>query len=296
MQLKFQADLTPRIRRLDISTKNLAVGSFIGDYKSVFKGHGIEFEGYRPYTLADDASLIDWKASMRSNNLLVREYMEERNLEIVFLLDVSNSMIFGSHQKLKFEYAAELVSSITNAIIQKGDGAGLVMFSDGVRNNVYANIGLKQYYLMLKNLVNLQYYGGACNLSQALYYANTNVKPHTILFIISDFIGAGNQWTVPMKIASKKFETVCFIVRDPRDNELPADVGEVVVEDPSSEKQLLMDVDSVKAAYKKQVEEDLKNLKKNFMKFGVEFIELDTSKPYVAPILRFFDMRRRKWR
>ena len=107
-------DLLPVLRKIPFVKKGLLTSTTVGAYKSVFKGRGLEFAGYRPYSTTDDASLIDWKATARTGDVLVREYIEERNLNIIFLFDVSDSMLFGSTDKLKAEYAAELVASLSS--------------------------------------------------------------------------------------------------------------------------------------------------------------------------------------
>ena len=104
MRKKLNVDIVPSIRKLEVVTKGLIKTKGIGSYKSVFRGKGLDFSEYRPYSNVDDAALIDWKASMRTNQLLMRQYEEERDLNVFFLLDFSSSMVFGSTPKLKNEY------------------------------------------------------------------------------------------------------------------------------------------------------------------------------------------------
>ena len=129
---ELKLNLKPLIKKLEVSTKRGFIDILTGSYKSSFKGKGLDFEGYRSYISGDDASLIDWKATLRSQDLLIKVLTEERNVNIIFLVDVSSSMSFASIDKLKNEYAAELVASLSFAAIQAGDSVGLVMFNDKI--------------------------------------------------------------------------------------------------------------------------------------------------------------------
>ena len=127
MKKELNLELSESIKRLKIFTNQIVNTSFVGGYKSVFKGHGMEFEDYREYTPNDDASTIDWKASVRSKQLLVREFVEERNLNVFFLIDASSSMVYGSTDKLKMEYAAEIVATLSYTILQAGDSISFAL-------------------------------------------------------------------------------------------------------------------------------------------------------------------------
>ena len=132
----FKVDLVPALRRLEILSKGLTSSKIIGAYKSVFKGKGLEFSGYRGYTLEDDSNLIDWKASARTNEILIKEYSEERDVDVFFLVDCSPRMLFGSTEKLKAEYVIELTASLSHAILEAGDSAGLALYSDDVKADI----------------------------------------------------------------------------------------------------------------------------------------------------------------
>src|SRR3989338_7011118 len=146
MKKELKLDLSEGIKRLKILTNRIINTRFIGGYKSVFKGKGLEFEDYRPYTTHDDASTIDWKASVKSNQLLVREFVEERNLNTFFLIDVSSSMVYGSIDKLKVEYAAEVAAALSYVILNSGDSMGFALFNDKIVKNVLPAQGVVQYH------------------------------------------------------------------------------------------------------------------------------------------------------
>ena len=178
--MEFEIDLTPRIRRLEIFTRRIMRTKFISGYLSAFKGKGLEFEDYREYTTNDDARLIDWKASVRSNKLLVKEFVEERNLNVFFLIDVSSSMVFGSTRKLKNEYTAELAASMCYAILMAGDSVGFALFADRIVDKVKPDIGMKQFFTFSRALVNPKSYGGRSAFKElyrkglVFFYKNRN--------------------------------------------------------------------------------------------------------------------------
>ena len=127
---KFLVNFPQKISEFQAALQRFPVKKIL--YNVMFQGRGLEFDSYRDFSSGDDASLIDWRATLRSNNLLAKKYIEERNLNIYFLLDVSNSMLFGSGNKLKAEFAAEFVAAVSHLIAGSGDNVGLVMFNEKI--------------------------------------------------------------------------------------------------------------------------------------------------------------------
>jgi len=289
-------DIKPRLRNLQVATRYLTATNFMGEYTSVFKGRGIEFVDYRAYQPSDDASMIDWRASLRTGQTLVREYSEERNLNLLFMVDSSASMVFGSHEKLKHEYAAELVASMAMGTLSEGDCVGMHMFGKGVVARVPPYVGRQQAYLILKNLVNPNNYGGKCDFSKAIEETSAVLEKHSIVMFVSDFIGFTEKDERFMKIAARKYDAVAIVVRDPRDNELPDGLNLITLEDPQGERQMVIDSDRIRGDYAAAVKEELANLENFFHRNGIDHVFLDTSKPFIAPIIKFFRKRREKWR
>ncbi|MGB9749146.1 MAG: DUF58 domain-containing protein [Candidatus Woesearchaeota archaeon] len=294
---EFNVNLKPLLKQMEIfSKKDIAGGGFAGGYTSVFKGRGLEFEGYREYTPNDDASLIDWKASLRSNELLIKEFAEERNVNVVFAFDVSSSMSYASTKKLKNEYAIELIASIAFSILRAGDSIGLLMFSDRVKYYLKPALGHKQYYVIIKALLNPKLYEGDFELSKALSFLTTNLKKGSIVILVSDFIGLKSGWQNVLDVAVKKFDFIGIMVRDPVDNELPVKVGPVVISDPFSDDELLVDPDFIKQKYDNYTRNQRAAVKEEFLKRRCGFIELRTDKPFEDEILKFFKQRAKQWR
>lgn len=288
--------LLPAIKKLQIASRNTVRSPVLGSYRSVFRGQGLEFEGYRQYNPDDDADMIDWKVSTRTGQLLIKEFVEERNLNVFIMVDVSSSMIFGSHPKLKNEFAAEVAASLCYAILNAGDNVGFALFSDKVLIKSSPVRGQPQFYLFSKYLVDTEYYGGDYDLAGAMKFALTYLKGDSVVIIISDFIGLKGDWKKYTKLVAKKFDLVCISIRDPHDKTLPKEPGNIVIEDPYSDEQLIIDPSVIKEKYEQQVKSDQRMLTNYLHEIGSDYLELDTSRSYITPLMAFFKKRARKFR
>ncbi|MAF50720.1 MAG: hypothetical protein CMH64_01385 [Nanoarchaeota archaeon] len=294
--MAFKLKVKNLVTQLDIVTKGFTTSKMTGNYKSAFKGSGLEFDGFRKYMPEDDSSLIDWKASVRTNGLLIKEFKEERNLNIYFLFDVSTSMLFGSTERLKNQYGAELIASLSYASMQNDDSIGIGMFNDKIVRGIKPQSGEKQYYFLLGALTNSKLYGGRYDLNKALDFTLQFLEGSSLLFIVSDFIGLQKGWEKYIKKVSAKFDVIALMVRDPRDRELPEDVGDVVVEDPYGSEKLSLHPKSISKKYSKYVKKQEYQLEEVFKKAGSEFLSLSTDKDFVNPLIKMFARREQKFR
>ncbi|MFA5797806.1 MAG: DUF58 domain-containing protein [Candidatus Woesearchaeota archaeon] len=289
---KLDADLLPKIRKADIYAKQNVLSSIIeGNWTTTFKGHGIEFAGYRAYSYGDDASLIDWKASLRAKTSLVKEYEEEKSVNVYFLLDVSNSMLFTSQKKLKAEIGAEIVSSVSYAVLHAGDGVGLSMITDKLVTRLPINMGRKMHYFIMNDLSNVNNYGGGFDLDAVFKYLFSSLKDRAVIIIISDFIGLNNEWYKYLRIAAQKYQIIGIMLRDPRDRELPKDSGQYILEDPFTKDNLYIDTTRFSAAYKAYVEKEEAEIEKHFKATKSDFIKLSTDGEIYTPLIKFFKRR-----
>ncbi len=294
---KVNVDIPSAMKKLKVIIHMLMTTKFLETYVSVFRGKGLEFDSYRSYTMDDDASLIDWKASARTKELLVRKYVEERKLEVFFLIDVSNSMVFGSTEKLKNEYVAELVVALANAVLTAGDKVGYALFNSDITIKSPPLTGKKQFYTLANALVNPNTYGGGFDLYNALKFPLSFLKPGGIIFIISDFIGMkDDNWVKPLKWLSVNFDVIFLMIRDPRDKMLPRDAGQVLVADPYSHREVLVDAKLVREAYQACAERQEKELKRLTLESGVDLVPISTDESFVKPIVELFMMRKRRWK
>jgi uncharacterized protein (DUF58 family) len=291
---KLDIEVYPLIRQLKIATRKFVTSGFTGEYTSFFRGRGLDFSDFREYTMQDDASLIDWKASLRANQLLVKEYEEERNIKINFLFDVSNSMIFGSSKKLKNEYAASLIASLSYHILDVGDAVGLVMFNNEIVKEIPPKQGMGQFYVILKHLSNADLYGGNFDLGKALSHVLSRGEHGGILIIVSDFLGLKEDWEKILRIASKKFDIIGMMVRDIRDEKLETEVGQVVVSDPYSNANILIDPKKIKNLYEERTKAQKEAVRKILSRSYVDLVQLYTHESFISPLISFFGGRERR--
>ncbi len=293
----FKVDLSPAVKRLEIITKGLVNTKAVGNYLSVFKGKGLEFAGYTNYNPQFDASSIDWKATARTGNVLVREYVEERDINIFFILDASYNMLFGSTDKLKIEYAIELVAGLTHAALESGDQVGFALVSDQVIKKIHPQRGKKQFYIISRALLDVDLYGGGnFNFKEVADLLINYLKESTVVIIISDFANFRPDEEEKLKLITKKFDTIGIMVKDPRDRTLPLDVGQVVISDTSGKKTMIVETELIKQAYEKEVKEKEKKVKDAFLKAGADFIDVQTDKSYAQPIINLFRARALRWK
>jgi len=289
---KLDVELIPKIRKLDVYARQSALSQYIeGNWSTTLKGQGIEFSGYRSYTYGDDASMIDWKASLRSKSLLVKEYDQEKSVNVYFLLDVSDSMLFTSTKKLKAEYAAELVSSLSHAILKSGDGVGLSMFNDKPVTRREINIGLKMHRLIINDLSNVNNYGGKFSLDKTIRVLMNIIKTGAVIIIVSDFIGLSPTWAKYLRMLNARFEIIGIMIRDPRDRELPKDAGQFFLEDPYNGEKLYIDTAQYANAYKTYVEKEEEEIAKQFKAANASLLKIITNKDYTMDLIKFFKRR-----
>lgn len=261
-------------------------------YRRILKGRGLEFDGYRDYSPDDDANLIDWKASKRVNKLITKQYTQEKNLKIMFIVDVSERMVFGSEPKLKCEYATETIAALANLILNSRDKVGYILFSDGVKEFVGPQLGRKHFIRFMNTLTDARMYGGSSNLENAidfsLKYLNKDIAS---IIIVSDFINLNEKINNKLSLLVNQFETMAIMIRDPLDRTLPNISGEVIIENPETREKILINPNLARASYEKfamQQEVFVKNL---LFKTGIDTIELTTDKSFISSLATFLKER-----
>ncbi|USN45859.1 MAG: DUF58 domain-containing protein [Candidatus Woesearchaeota archaeon] len=273
------------------ANRDMLIDALEGDWSTSFKGQGMEFAGYRAYQFGDDASLIDWKVSLRSNKPLVKEFEVYRNFRVFILLDVSDSMLFSSTQKLKVEYAAEVAYVLADAILRSGDAVGFGMFSDGLRVRLEPNIGPMILQGIKHELHDVRNYGGPKSIVRPLKETLAFLNPRGILILISDFIGLEPNWTNYIRNFSQFFSVIGIGVRDPRDRHLPKDIGQLMVENPSTNEAMYIDTKDFSKKYEELVKKDENSLNSIFTGSQGDFIVLETNEEYFDKLITFFRKR-----
>jgi len=266
-------------------------------YKLLFRGKGLEFEAYRDYNPDDDASDIDWKASLRGQKLLVKQYREERDLKIIFMIDVGSNMVFGSSKKLKCEFVTELVAALSKVIMDINDRVGFIIFSDKIHHFIDPKSGEKHFQFFIDLLSQSETYGGATNLDLALEFALQYLDNSiNSVFLISDFLRITRETEKKISLISHKFETVAVRVRDMLDITLPNVSGEVILQNPLTQEQVVVSPGVARKTYEKYASEQSKIVEDIFKKTGTDHLDLITNKSFAIPLAMFLKERIEKGR
>lgn len=282
-----------KIRRIQITTSRKVTDVFAGKYQSVFKGAGMEFDEVRNYNPGDEIRSIDWNVTARMGHPFVKKFVEERELTIMILLDVSMSEKYGTAGNLKSEIAAELCSVIAFSATQNNDKVGMLTFTDRVERFIPPRKGLRHVLRVIREGLYNKPLGTGTNIKNVLEHLNRFSTRRTITFIISDFIDEGYART--LAITNKRHDVIAVSVTDPSEVGLPA-AGMVRFKD--AESGLVFDVDtsSPEAASSYRLSADLfiKNRSDIFKEAGVDNIDIRTDTSYVEPLIRFFRKRRKR--
>ena len=282
-----------KIRRIEITTSKLVTDFLSGQYESVFKGRGIEFDEVREYQPGDEIRTIDWNVTARMGHPFVKKFVEERQLTVMILLDASSSSSFGTTKRYKKELAAEVSAVLAFAAIQNNDRIGLIIFTDRIEKFVPPRKGLHHVLRVVREALYFTPKGKGTDIAGALRYLDNVIARRAVTFIISDFFA--KDFKKPLSIANKRHDVVAITIADPREAELPnagivelvdAETGRAYTIDTSSEK--------VRARYAKGASAIHKERGEIFGSVGVDHIDISTDKPYIEAFIKFFKMRKRR--
>jgi uncharacterized protein (DUF58 family) len=283
-----QREIIKKIKRVRIKTQRLVDSLLSGEYASAFQGHGLEFSEVRPYTEGDDVRLIDWNVSARMNAPYVKEYIEERELKINILVDISKSRNFGTIGSLKQDLLVEFGATIAWLGISRNDKVGITLFSDRVEKSLPPKKGKRQLARIIEALLYQQPTGTGTSIESGIAYLG--------VFIISDFL-TDEDLTRPLKVLSIKHDVVLVRISDRWERELPK-VGLVEIEDPESGEVLLIDTNNphVRKGYRELREKLDRGLTRARNQAGIDLIELSTGQNFLHPLLSFLRRKRTKRR
>jgi len=284
-----------KIRRIQITTSRMVTDVFAGQYKSIFKGKGMEFDEVREYQPGDEIRSIDWNVTARMGHPYVKKFVEERELNIMLLLDKSGSSYFGTSTQLKSSLAAEICSVLAFSAIQNNDKIGLIVFTDRIEKFVPPRKGRKHVLRVIREALYFKPGGKGTDIAGAIRYLNRVTKRRTVAFVISDFYAP--DYKIPLSIANKRHDIIAVTITDPLELELP-DVGMVKLED--AETGSVFSVDTSKFHVRKSYRADslrrFDQRKTLFRSVGVDNIDIRTNVPYFTTLLKFFKMRERRLR
>ena len=286
-------ELMQKIRAIQIKTSHMVTELMAGEYVSAFKGRGMEFNAVREYTPGDDVRLIDWNVTARMDQPFIKEYIEERELNVMLMVDVSSSGEFGSTGKFKNEISAEVASILAFSAIRNNDKIGLIVFSNKIEHYIPPKKGKAHVWNIIRTILNYQPEGRLTDLNIPLEYLLKIQKRKCIAFLISDFQATNYETNV--KLASQKHDLVAISISDPRERDLPK-IGLINLRDSESGETLLIDTDNremtkLLTSYEREKRGKFKKL---FRSIGVDTIEIDTDGSLVEPIIRYFKIREKR--
>lgn len=282
-----------KIRRIEITTSRLVTDFLSGQYESVFKGRGIEFDEVREYQPGDEIRSIDWNVTARMGHPYVKKYVEERQLTVMLLLDASSSSHFGTTKRFKKELAAEVSAVLAFAAIKNNDRVGLIIFTDRIEKFVPPRKGLHHVLRVVREALYFNPKGRGTDIAGALRHLNNIISRRAIAFVISDFFA--EDFKKSLSIANKKHDVVAITITDPRESELP-NAGIVELVDAETGKRYMIDTSSAKIRdrYGKKAREMREERAKAFGSVGVDHIDISTDRAYIDEFIKFFRMRKRR--
>ncbi|MGV8151913.1 MAG: DUF58 domain-containing protein [Candidatus Nanoarchaeia archaeon] len=290
MASELNPDIAGTISELDALMKKLRIKKEL--YKIIFRGKGLEFDGYRVFSPDDDASDIDWIGSSRANELLVRQYIEERDIKVVLAFDYSENMLISSGKKLKCEYSIEVSACLAHLVISSQDNFGFALFNEGVKEFISPKKGISQFRLFVDEISDAKKYRGDSNIEDTLSYLINNLDNSiSVVIIVSDFLKMRPSSLKLLKLLSSRFEVIGIMIRDPIDDTLPNIKGEIMVEDSKSGEQILIDPSVARKSYEKYAAEQKKLITDLFKDVSVDLLSLEVGTPFVYDLVQFLNQR-----
>ena len=286
-------DLLKKIQGFHFKTRHLANDLFAGQYESAFKGQGLEFVEVREYQPGDDVRTIDWNVSARFGHPYIKVYYEERELTVMFLLDLSGSLSFGTKTKFKRELLAEVAGMLAFLAIRTNDKVGAILFSSTVEKYIPPKKGSAHVWTLIKEIFTHQPSDLGTNINGALEYLNRVVKRHAIVFLISDCMDT--DFELPFSIAARKHDLSVIRISDPSEETLP-DVGLAYLIDPETNQVTLLNTRSNTLREKWRIHRRTHRtrLSQLLKKTGVDLVDIQTDGSVSEPLIRLFDKRKKR--
>jgi uncharacterized protein (DUF58 family) len=314
-------EILERVREIQVRTGRHVADVLAGEYVSVFKGRGMEFDEVRPYIPGDDVRTIDWNVTARMGEPYVKRYVEERQLNLMLMADVSASQDFGSASRSKREATAELCALLAFSAIRNDDKVGLTLFHGGIEHYIPPRKGQKHALRVVREVLahGLDTPEGAepevperrglfrrawrrprrprdsTSIAQAMEFLSSVTSRKTICFVVSDFLD--EDFERALRTANRKHDVVAVLVTDPRELEMPS-IGLVALRDAETGDSRLYDTgsDAFRGAVQRQAAERVASLERRLRSSGIDFIHIDASASVVDPLVHFFRMRERRGR
>lgn len=288
-------EVLQKIRRIQITTSRMVTDVFAGQYQSVFKGKGMEFDEVRLYQPGDDIRSIDWNVTARTGQAYIKKFVEERELTVMLLLDISGSSYFGTVNKLKRDLAAEICAVLAMSAIQNNDKVGFIGFTDNIEKSVPPRKGLRHVLRVIREALYFTPQSKGTDIPKVLEYLNHVTTRRTVTFVLSDFYA--KDFKKSLSIANKRHDIIAISITDPREEQLP-NVGIIEVEDPETAKSYLVDTSSssLRKQYNQNALKRFQDRQYLFKTINVDHIEIKTNVPYIKSLYAFFRAREKRSR
>jgi uncharacterized protein (DUF58 family) len=288
-------EIINKIRRIQITTNRLVNESLAGEYHSVFKGRGMEFDEVREYQHGDDVRSIDWNVTSRTGHPFVKRYVEERELTVMLLIDASASGSFGSVAKTKSEINAEISALLAFSAIKNNDRVGAILFTDRVEKFIPPRRGSTHVLRVVREVLFYRpEHKGTC-IQKALEHLNCVVHKHSVVFLISDLLDQGFEQS--LKVVNRKHDVVIIQIMDPREADLP-DAGIVEIRDAETGEIACIDTSLpwVRNKFRENWDRNQTRLSRFFDSHRIDHLTIETGLSYDVPLVRFFKERAKRAR
>jgi uncharacterized protein (DUF58 family) len=283
-------ELMKQVGRIRVVTKRLVDEHLSGEYHSVFKGQGIEFDAVREYVVGDDVRAVDWNVTARMGHPFVKRFCEERELTIVFLVDVSGSQVFGSGVRPKAELAAEITCLLALSAIRNQDKVGLVLFTDRIEKFIPPRKGRTAAMRLVREVLAAEATRRGTDIAAALRFLNSVQKRRAVVFLISDF--QDQHYVNELRVTGRRHDVICCCTADPRELEIPA-AGLLELQDPETGERVLVDTSSrrLRDAFRSRAESAAEDLRRTLRRLRLDSLFLSTARPFAEDVHKLFQQR-----
>ena len=288
-------EILRQVKLIELRTRGLVNSVFTGEYRSVFKGQGMEFSEVREYQPGDEVRSIDWNVTARMSRPFVKRYIEERELTVMLVVDLSGSERFGTVRRFKSELASELAAVLAMSAVRNNDRVGVLLFTDRIEHVVPPRKGRRHVLRIIRDLLAFEPVGRGTDMVRAIDYVARMLNEHAIVFIVSDFLE--EDISHPLKLLAQRHDVVAVTVEDPSERDLP-NIGIARLIDPETGETFEVDTSSpvVRTAYTDRVMKEREERKHLLRRLAIDEIPVRTEGGVVEPLLRFFRTRETRLR
>jgi uncharacterized protein (DUF58 family) len=282
-----------RIRKIEIVTRRLVNEQLAGSYHSVFKGRGMDFDDVRLYQPGDDVRQIDWNVTARAGEPYIKKFVEERELTVMLMVDVSGDGEFGTRNLMKSDVAAEVGALLAFSAIKNNDRVGLILFSDTVEHFVPPKKGKSHVLRVIRDILTFEPEGRGKNIEAGLEFLGRVAKRKSVAFLLSDFYDTG--WEAAVRIARRRHDLIPIVVTDPLEEALDGG-GMMAFEDPKTGEVLWRHVGfGFLSRFRQQANKNTAGTERAFRRMKLDFINIRTNQDYTPALLRYFRLRAKRY-